>query len=177
MDYQIVRSKRKTLAIEIQTDGRIIVRVPGACSRKSIEAFVAKHLDWIDRKLQEQEKRVSQKKCIVTEEERQRAIHLARTIFPERVQLYAGQMQVGYGRITIREQKTRWGSCSAKGNLNFNWRLVLAPEQVLDYVVVHELAHRKYMNHSKAFYDVVAEVMPDYRQWQKWLKENGWKIL
>ena len=82
-------------------------------------------------------------------------------------------MGVTYGRISIREQKTRWGSCSSKGNLNFNWRLIFAPPEVLDYVVVHELAHRKEMNHSKAFYAIVESIMPDYRKWKKWLKENG----
>lgn len=85
-------------------------------------------------------------------------------------------MGVTYGRISIREQKTRWGSCSSKGNLNFNWRLIFAPEEVVDYIVVHELAHRKEMNHSRAFYDVVASVLPDYKVQEKWLKENGEKL-
>ena len=82
-------------------------------------------------------------------------------------------MGVSYGRIAIREQKTRWGSCSSKGTLNFNWRLILAPEEVLDYVVVHELAHRREMNHSKAFYAIVESVLPDYRQARRWLREHG----
>lgn len=82
-------------------------------------------------------------------------------------------MGVSYGRISIREQKTRWGSCSSQGNLNFNWRLIFAPENVLDYVVVHELAHRKEMNHSKAFYAIVESVLPDYRVSRKWLRDNG----
>ena len=82
-------------------------------------------------------------------------------------------MNVSYGRISIREQKTRWGSSSSKGNLNFNWRLILAPEEVLDYVVVHELAHRREMNHSKAFYAVVEAVLPDYRAARRWLREHG----
>ena len=181
MEYELIRSKRKTLAIEIKADGGMVVRVPEVCSRKSIEAFVTGHSDWISEKvrqqIRQQEERALQNPGPLTEEERQRAICEARVIFSDKVRFYAEKMQVEYGRITIREQKTRWGSCSAKGNLNFNWRLLLAPEEALDYVVVHELAHRRHMNHSKAFYQVVSEVMPDYRKQQRWLKENGWKIL
>ena len=82
-----------------------------------------------------------------------------------------------YGRITIRNQRTRWGSCSVKGNLNFNCLLMLTPPQVLDSVVVHELCHRKEMNHSPAFYEHVLRVFPEYRKWDKWLKENGAAIM
>ena len=84
-------------------------------------------------------------------------------------------MGVSYGSITVRDQKTRWGSCSAKGNLNFNWKLVLMPEEILEYVVVHELAHRLQMNHSTEFWDEVEKILPDYRKRRQWLKENGQK--
>ena len=80
-----------------------------------------------------------------------------------------------YTSITIRDQKTRWGSCSAKGNLNFNWKLVLMPPEILDYVVVHELAHRLQMNHSAAFWAEVGKILPDYRERRQWLKVNGQK--
>ena len=98
------------------------------------------------------------------------------SIFTQKAAYYARLIGVTYGRISIREQKTRWGSCSSKGNLNFNWRLIFAPEEVVDYIVVHELAHRKEMNHSRAFYNVVASVLPDYKVQEKWLKENGEKL-
>ena len=91
----------------------------------------------------------------------------------EKTAHFAKEMGVTYGRITIREQKTRWGSCSSAGNLNYNWKLVLMPERVMDYVVIHELAHQKEMNHSARFYAVVAQQMPDYKVWQSWLKEHG----
>jgi len=84
---------------------------------------------------------------------------------------------VTYGRITIRNQKTRWGSCSSKGNLNFNCLLMLAPPEVLDYVVVHELCHRMEMNHSKRFWSLVETVLPDYREQEKWLKGEGAVLL
>lgn len=97
----------------------------------------------------------------------------ARSVFTRKVLHYSRLMGVTFNRITIREQKTRWGSCSTRRNLNFNWRLLLAPEEILDYVVVHELAHLKQMNHSKDFYAVVRSVLPNYKNLQNWLKKNG----
>ena len=108
-----------------------------------------KHLEQAE---QNREKRPAPDRPPLSEAERARYIRIARDIFTRKTEYYARLMGVTYGRISIREQKTRWGSCSSKGNLNFNWRLILAPEEVLDYVVVHELAHRREMNHSKAFY-------------------------
>jgi predicted metal-dependent hydrolase len=84
---------------------------------------------------------------------------------------------VTYGRITVRNQRTRWGSCSSKGNLNFNCLLMLAPPDILDYVVVHELCHRKEMNHSPKFWAEVAKVIPDYKERQKWLRTEGSNIM
>lgn len=100
----------------------------------------------------------------------------AMQIIPDKVRFYAEKIGVDYGRVTIRNQKTRWGSCSAKGNLNFNCLLMLAPEDVLDYVVIHELCHRKEMNHSPRFWSEVAKIMPDYKNSKIWLKENGGDI-
>lgn len=94
-------------------------------------------------------------------------------VIPERVRYYAPLIGVTYGRITIRNQRTKWGSCSAQGNLNFNCLLMLTPQEVLDSVVVHELCHRKEMNHSERFYAEVLRVFPDYKKWDKWLKDNG----
>ena len=101
----------------------------------------------------------------------------AKRVIPVKVVEYSKKMGIGYGRITIRHQKTRWGSCSTKGNLNFNCLLMLTPEYVQDYVIVHELAHRKVMNHSSDFWHVVEGVMPDYKEAKKWLKENGVTII
>ena len=98
-------------------------------------------------------------------------------VIPRRVAYYAEKLGVSYGKITLRQQKTRWGSCAANGNLNFNWLLILAPPEVLDYVVVHELCHRREMNHSQAFWKEVEKILPDYRERQKWLKDNGWRLM
>ena len=108
-----------------------------------------------------------------TEEERKALVKKARPVFLERVTYYAPLMKVTPGRITIRTQKTRWGSCTQEGNLNFNALLLLAPPEVLDSVVVHELCHLKYMNHSKFFYFELKRFYPEYKQAQAWLKKNG----
>lgn len=93
-----------------------------------------------------------------------------------KVTAYSKKMGVSPGRVSIREQRTRWGSCSSRGNLNFNWKLVMAPVEVLDYVVIHELCHMKELNHSSNFWALVGKVCPDYKNYRKWLKENGNKL-
>lgn len=132
------------------------------------QAWILKHLDSASQRLEQ-----SSEKPQISENDRKRYIQLARDIFTRKTEYYARIMGVTYGRISIREQKTRWGSCSSAGNLNYNWRLIFAPEEIVDYIVVHELAHRLEMNHSKAFYNIVESVLPDYRKAQKWLRENG----
>lgn len=113
-----------------------------------------------------------------TEEEIEKMLKLAKQVIPEKVAYYARLMEVNYGRITIRKQKTRWGSCSLEGNLNFNCLLMMVPPEVLDYVVVHELCHRLEMNHSSRFWLQVENVIPNYRKPRKWLKEHGsWLML
>lgn len=175
----LVRSARRTIAIQISPDGSVAVRAPRRCSRAVLDEFVAEKREWIMRKQVElreraalrQEKEEEQPR--LSEAEYQRYRELAGRVIARRAEEYASQMQVTYKRITIRDQKTRWGSCSVKGNLNFNWRLILAPEEVLDYVVVHELAHLKEMNHSGRFWKQVETVMPDFAKHRLWLKQNG----
>ena len=176
-EYEIIYSRRRTAAIQVTSDGKVLVRAPFRCSRAFIDSFLFQKEDWVLKHLeqaeQNREKRPAPDRPPLSEAERARYIRIARDIFTRKTEYYARLMKVTYGRISIREQKTRWGSCSSKGNLNFNWRLILAPEEVLDYVVVHELAHRREMNHSKAFYAVIESVLPDYRRAQQWLRENG----
>lgn len=174
ISYEIVYSNRKTLAVQIKADGSVVVRAPKRMAKYKIEAFLREKQDWIMAHRKKALEAVEQKKeNRLNDEERQAAIQKAGRILAEKTARYAREMGVTYGRITIREQKTRWGSCSSAGNLNYNWKLVLMPEKVMDYVVIHELAHRKEMNHSARFYQVVEQQMPDYRIWQKWLKEHG----
>lgn len=173
--YDWIRSNRKTMSIQIKTDGKVIVRTPYGISKYQVQMFIEEKKQWIEKHLKEiSERQMSNE--ILSEEERLKRVQKALRVIPERVEYFAEMMNVTYGRITIREQKTRWGSCSSEKNLNFNWKLILAPPEVLDYVVVHELCHLKEMNHSKAFWDEVGKVMPEYETYKLWLKENGWKL-
>lgn len=152
ISYQWIRSRRKTIAIQIDRNGQVILRTPYGITKRQVE----------NRKTDQ---------IMISEEQRREGIERAKRIFPERTAYFALRMGVDYGRITIREQKTRWGSCSSKGNLNFNWKLVLLAPELLDYVVVHELAHRREMNHSKNFWKIVEAELPDYRERRRRLKE------
>lgn len=178
--YEIIYSNRKTLAIQITSDSRVRIRAPRQMSRAEIESFLTEKESWVLKHLRNMTQTGTSASdpasAPLSDSERRRYIHMAREIFTRQVCFYANRMNVSYGRISIREQKTRWGSCSSAGNLNFNWRLIFAPPAVLDYVVVHELAHRKEMNHSAAFYAIVEQVLPDYRSSQKWLRENGHQL-
>lgn len=173
-EYTLIRARRKTLGLQIK-DGKVIVRAPMRLPKATIDAFVAKHETWIVKNLAKE--RAGQSLPKLTEQELGTLAKQAKEVIPARVAYYAALLGVEYGRITIRTQKTRWGSCSAKGNLNFNCLLMLAPPEVLDSVVVHELCHRKHMNHSKAFYDEIARIMPDYKARHAWLKQNGRALM
>lgn len=168
--YQWICSRRKTIAIQIDREGQVIVRTPYGITKRQVEEFLDEKKDWILQTRQRVEKRKTEQ-IPISEEVRREGIERAKRIFPERTAYFAKRMDVDYGRITIREQKTRWGSCSSKGNLNFNWKLVLLDPELLDYVVVHELAHRREMNHSVAFWKVVEAEFPDYRERRARLKE------
>lgn len=218
VSYEVVRSDRKTMAIQIRKDGLVVVRVPRYASSAAVERFVEEHSGWIGKHYQTVCERLRQKEAfrwedgarlllfgepvrltvrvdqgarqvsaswkekeltVVTTRQEEGLIEtivknwyrvMAKRYIGQRVQEYAKLMDVNYNRICIREQSTRWGSCSAKGNLNFNWKLLHMPPRVLDYVVVHELAHRFEMNHSERFWAVVGRYMPDYQEQRRRLR-------
>ena len=181
MKVTVIRSNRKTVAIQVNSDLSVTVRAPRSVSEKDIEEILKKKEAWISKHIEKIKKTKERLEAESTEKlTREKVIALAEEalkVIPERVEYFAKVIGVTYGKITVRNQKTRWGSCSSKGNLNFNCLLMLAPPEVLDYVVVHELCHRKQMNHSKAFWLEVEKVLPDYKEARKWLKEDGSQII
>ena len=211
---EIIRSRRKTIALIVKTDGRLIVRAPITATRRQIMNFVNEKSDWI-RSSQEKVKKqpLTPKKQFVDGEnfwylgktypvklvpQKRPALTLktsfllsrsavpnaedtfkkwyqnqARDVITRRVEAIAKQHGFSYKKIRITSARTRWGSCSTRGSINFSWRLVMAPAEVIDYVIVHELVHTKTHNHSREFWNQVALIMPDYALKKKWLKING----
>ena len=172
---EIIRSRRKTMTAEIAADGRVIVRAPIRLPVGDIKRFLTEKSTVIEKHVRKRladNERLSETRPFTADEIRKMA-EAAAEIIPRRVAYFADLIGVTYGRITIRNQKTRWGSCTGKGNLNFNCLLTEVPPEVLDSVVVHELCHRLHPDHSKDFYAEVYRVFPDYDRCDTWLKENG----
>ncbi len=172
---EIIRSDRKTVAVEITRDARVIVRAPRRMTQADIDRFVLQKRDWIEKHLEQMRLRSEQTACEkpFTEAEIRALADRALEVIPPKAERFARLIGVSYGRITIRNQVSRWGSCSGKKNLNFNCLLMLCPGEVVDYVVVHELCHLRHMDHSKEFWAEVERFCRDYKEHRKWLKEQG----
>ena len=185
--YRFIRSDRQSIAIEIGEKG-LTVKAPKYASLSDVHQFLFLKKRWILAHLNAMQERIEKRESELAEtasyhlsdtqklslEKRYR--ELARNYIEQRVQHYTQLLNVSYQNITIREQKTRWGSCSSKGTLSFHWKLILAPPKVLDYVVVHETCHLLHMNHSEDFWATVEALMPDYKVHRMWLKKNGTKL-
>ena len=169
MEYEIIRSKRRTMSLQVKRDGRIIVRAPLILDKKVIDTFVLKHTEWIKKK-QEMLKNVH-----ITEDFSKNDIKILKSqtknIIEPILEKYSTLMGVSYERFSINSAKTRFGSCSSKKTLNFSFRLALYPHEAIEYVCVHELAHLKEMNHSKKFWQIVEKYLPDYKERKKLLKK------
>ena len=214
----IILTKRKSIALIIEPDGRLVVRAPMHVSEADIKHLVKQKERWIREKQKQVKEKSTQPapKVYIDGESFQylgksyklkivadlnpalvlsRKFYLSRRVLPkaesvftewyreqawavisERVKLYAAKHGFKYRKIRITSARTRWGSCSSMGNLNFTWRLVMAPPDVIDYVVVHELAHLRVNNHSKEYWNQVERILPDYKRRRRWLKENGQKL-
>jgi predicted metal-dependent hydrolase/predicted GIY-YIG superfamily endonuclease len=179
IEYELVRSKRKTVAIEIKPDGTVVVRAPRLMSKRFIDSFIAEKQNWIETHREQILKRRAEVGTIesISESEKKALSKQAKSIMPDKIARYAQEIGVTYGRVSYRFQRGRWGSCSSKGNLNFNCMLILTNDEIIDYVIVHELCHRLEMNHSAVFWKHVEQILPDYIERRKWLKENGGPIL
>ena len=170
--FRVIRSNRRTMSATIK-DGIVVVRAPLRLPDNEIIRFLKEHENWIKKNLAKYREMEEQMGDPISLDEIKALAEKALKEIPPVVKHYAELIGVSYGRITVRNQTTKWGSCTAKGNLNFNCLLMLAPREVLESVVVHELCHRKYMDHSRKFYEEILRIFPDYHKWDKWLKDNG----
>ena len=169
IEYTLIRSSRRTLSLEITRDLTVLVRAPMWASKVQIDRFVEQHETWIKTHMEKQRQRV-RNHPEPTEEEKKALIARAKKELPERVAHYAAVMGVHPTGITITGARKRYGSCSGKNRLCFTWRLMACPDDAIDSVVVHELAHIVHKNHGPAFYALVESVMPDYHERKKKLE-------
>ncbi len=170
MEYKIVRSGRKTLSLEITRELELLVRAPRRLPRAAIDKFVLDNEKWIAAHTERARIRL-QNHPEPTDEQKKEYIKAAKEYIPKRIEYYAPLLGVSPTGITITGAKTRFGSCSPKNRLSFSWRLMSYPCEIVDYVVVHELAHIKHHNHGADFYKLIESVMPDHKERRKKLKE------
>lgn len=169
MDHTVIYSDRRSISISVTREGDLLVRAPYGTPREHIDALLLSHTDWI-------KKHTARRAAILAREEALTAADIARlkkearAYFSALTKKYASLMQIDYNRLTITSAKSRFGSCSSAGNIAYSYRLMLYPEAAREYVVVHELAHRREMNHGKAFYAIVESVLPDYKKRRAMLK-------
>lgn len=170
MEYQLIYSERTTLGIQVAPEGNVIIRAPYGYPRRKIKQVLRMKAEWIQRKAE-------QKKTDAwyinaqpyQEEEKEHHRSLALEIFTEKVEYYAALMGLSYKKIEVMEKRTRWGICTKDGRLLFNWRLILAPEEAQDYVVVSTLAYLK--NYPFQTIRLVERFMPEHQIWRQWLKD------
>ena len=178
-NVEVRRSKRKSAAIKITADMQIVVFVPLYVSDNEIERMVISKSKWIDEHMLKVQSTIDKRSKLekITFEQIKELADQAVEYIPKRVKYYAEKENFVYNKITIKNLVSRWGSCSTKGNLNFNCLLMLTPDYVIDYIVVHELCHLREMNHSEKFWTEVEKIMPDYQRAELWLKQNGGNLI
>lgn len=170
IEYKLIRSKRKSISVEITAGLSVLVRAPLLMSNKAIDDFVSSHADWIYNHIELQRQRM--KRCLPepTEVETAYLKQRAKEFIPERVDHFSKIMALSPKSVRITSAKKRLGSCSGDNRLNFSYRVMMYDSDVIDYVVIHELAHIKEHNHSKRFYSLVEQFCPDYRKIEKKIK-------
>ena len=173
ISFQIIRSRRKTAAIQLTPQGAVLLRCPMKTTAAEARRFIDAHEGWIRSHLQQLEPLppplTAAGLAALTAD--------AGSYFPARTAFWAAEMGLSYGRITVRHQRSRWGSCTSAGNLSFNCLLMLTPPEIRDYVIIHELCHRIEMNHSPAFWAQVERFCPDWRRRRSWLRDRGGALI
>ena len=169
MEYTLVRSKRKTVALQINAEGELIVRAPMLYSERKIKKLVEEHREWIENKKEESIER-KRNHPELSNEEIAAYKKQAKALLPALTKKFAAVMGVEYGTVKITSAQKRFGSCSGKNNICYSYILMQYPIEAIEYVVVHELAHTVHHDHSRAFYDLIAKYLPDYKQREKMLK-------
>lgn len=160
-DYELVRSKRKTLSLSVSKELKVVVRSPLRTSARDIEEFIYKHTSWIEKQID----RIKQRKDIcLSDEEILQLKQKAKMVLPLKVQHFSEIMGVSPISVKITSATTRWGSCSGKNGICFSYKIMLLPDELIDYIVVHELAHIVEKNHSHKFYAVIERYLPNYRE-------------
>ena len=172
----VIRSARKSLGLEGRDANTVLARIPTRVSDRELKAFVENHRSWILEKTEVMAEREEKRKSTPTPAPPPELLSKTDRMkiqlkIGKRARHYCEAMGVTVGYVTVKNQKTRWGSCSAKGNVNFNYQLAFLPDELLDYVVIHELAHRRHMDHSRAFWAEVEKYCPDYLERREQLKE------
>jgi predicted metal-dependent hydrolase len=169
IDYRLIRSGRRTLALEITADARLLVRAPRNCPEAYIARFVESRTDWIESRMERQRRQLTQSRTL-SEAEIRTLTAEAESVIPPLVRTWSEKLGLVPAGLRITGAKQRFGSCSAKNSLCFSYRLLLYPREAVEYVVVHELAHIAHKNHGRDFYALIAAVLPDYRAREKLLK-------
>lgn len=176
IDPVIIRSRRRTIGLHIGHDAQLTVRAPLRASQRAIDAILTEKRTWIQVKLAMMRQRLKERPTPIPPKFERDYRKQAKQILTSRVQYYAEHHGFSPQSVRVNGARRRWGSCSVGGSLNFSYRLIFAPLAVMDYVVVHELAHLRHHNHSRAFWSCVAAMMPEFRVYHRWLKEHGHRL-
>lgn len=177
MEYKIIKSKRKSIGVEIKSDLTVIVRAPFFTSERTIKKLIEEKSPWIEKKLKEIENRNNSSLPEFSDIELEAFRQKTKELISPKVEYFAKILGVSFNKLSVKKQRSVWGSCSAKRNINFNLLLCLCPDNVVDYIVVHELCHLKQLNHSRLFWKEVQKILPDYKGAKLWLKVEGNNLI
>ncbi len=174
---EIIYSKRRTLALEVTPDARLIVRAPKKADKSLIAAFIEAKKPWILKKKQQMARRMEEMPEELAKPRPEIDKDKAASVIKERLDHFSSKMGLSYDLFRLSGARKRWGTCSRRADIRINWRLAYAQEDILDYVIVHELSHIKEKNHSRNFWALVAQILPDHKARRRWLKDHGHLLL